>query len=147
MKEKIIKFIKDNTLIILAFIFNYIAPLVMLIILACEGKSSKISMSLWGSVVGFLMIIVYMVKLKKLIHDRKEFEKHEMLKVSVGMRIAQLVCVVIGFVSLLLVLSTVREMFDEIFTFSICCFVSVVVGNLFLVADSKKRVAHKVKRD
>ena len=146
-KQKVKRFFKDNYLLILSFFFMYISPLIMLMILACQGKSSGISMRLWGSVVGFLMIIVYIARFKKWVNDKKNFEKHEQLKVPVYIRLIQLFVSMIGFLVVFLVLSTVKEMFDQILVFAICCCVSVFISHLFLIGDSKKRVAHKVKRD
>ena len=56
--EKFKQFIKNNYLLVLSFFFMYVAQLVMLCILACEGKSASISMKLWGCVIGFVMIII-----------------------------------------------------------------------------------------
>ena len=145
--EKFKSFIKQNYLLVLSFFFMYIAPLVMLVILACQGKSAGISMRLWGSVVGFVMIIVYIARFKSWIRDRKQFEKTEQLKIPVWLRIIQLCVAMVGFTVAFLVLSTVREMFDQIIVFTICTCVSVFVAYLFLIADSKKRVAHKVARN
>ena len=147
MTDKILKFIKDNKYLILAFVFMYIAPLVMLMILACESKSADISIKLWGSVVGFIMIIVYMARIKKWVHDKKQEEKIEQLKVPVYLRLLQMFFTAIGFTCLFLILATIRDMFNEIIVFSVCSCVSVMLANLFLIEDSKKRVAHKIKRD
>ena len=144
--EKFKSFIKNNYLLVLSFFFMYIAPLIMLVILACEGKTSQIKMELWGSVIGFILIIVYLAKFKKWVHDKKEFEKHEQLKVPVWIRLIQLFITMVGFAVAFLVLATVKEMFDEILVFAICSAISVFISHLFLIADSKKRVAHKITR-
>ena len=146
-KASVKRAFKENKYLLISFFFMYIAPLVMLMILACQGKSSTISLKLWGSVVGFIMIIVYIAKFKKWVNDRKQFEKHEQLKVPVWLRLIQLLVSMIGFAVAFLVLSTVREMFDEIIVFTICTCVSVLVAHLFLIADSKKRQAHKITRN
>jgi len=145
--EKFKQFIKDNYLLVLSFFFMYVAPLIMLCILACEGKSASISMRLWGCVIGFVMIVIYLAKFKKWVHDKKEFEKHEQLKVPVWLRLLQCFISMLGFTIVFLVLSTIDKMFDEIIVFAIASCVSVFVGHLFLIVDSKKRVAHKIKRD
>ena len=44
-------------------------------------------------------------------------------------------------------LKQLKDMFEEIIIYSIACCVSVVIANLFLIADSKKRVAHKISRN
>lgn len=146
-KASVKKAFKENKYLLISFFFMYIAPLVMLMILACQGKSSTISLKLWGSVVGFVMIIVYIAKFKKWVNDRKQFEKHEQLKVPVWLRLIQLLVSMIGFAVAFLVLSTVREMFDEIIVFTICTCVSVFVAHLFLIVDSKNRQAHKITRN
>ena len=145
-KRNVRKAFKENLLLLIAFFFMYIAPLVMLMILACQGKSAGISMKLWGSVVGFIMIIIYIAKFKKWVNDRKQFEKHEQLKVPAWLRFVQLFVSMIGFAVVFLVLSTVREMFDEILVFTICCAISVFIAHLFLITDSRKRQAHKITR-
>ena len=145
--EKFKKFIKENILIILSFFFMYITPLIMLVILACEGKTSKISLELWGSVVGFLLIIIYIAKFKKWVNEKKQFEKQEQLKVPVWLRIVQLIITMVGFTVLFLVLATIQDMFEEILVFSIASCVSVFIANIFLIVDSKNKKAHKIKRD
>ena len=144
--DKFKKFIKENYLLVISFIFMYIAPLIMLMILACQGKSSSISMKLWGTVVGFLMIIIYIARFKKWVNDRKQFEKQEQLKIPVWLRIIQLCVSMLGFVVVLVFLSTVKDMFNEILVFTICSMISVFIGHLFLIGDSKKRKAHKIYR-
>ena len=74
-------------------------------------------------------------------------EKIEQLKVPVYLRLLQMFFTAIGFICLFLILATIRDMFNEIIVFCVCCCVSVMLANLLLVADSKKRVAHKIKRD
>lgn len=145
--EKFKKFIKQNYLLVLAFIFMYIAPLIMLMILACEGKSAVISLKLWGTVVGFLMIIIYIAKFKKWVNDRKQFEKQEQLKVPIWLRIVQLVVSMVGFIVAIIFISVVKDMFNEIMVFTICCTISVFIGHLFLIGDSKNRKAHKLTRN
>ena len=144
--DKFKKFIKENYLLVISFIFMYIAPLIMLMILACQGKSSSISMKLWGTVVGFVMIIIYIARFKKWVNDRKQFEKQEQLKIPVWLRIIQLCVSMLGFVVVLVFLSTVKDMFNEILVFTICSMISVFIGHLFLIGDSKKRKAHKIYR-
>ena len=144
--DKFKKFIKENYLLVISFIFMYIAPLIMLMILACQGKSSSISMKLWGTVVGFVMIIIYIARFKKWVNDRKQFEKQEQLKIPVWLRIIQLCVSMLGFVVVLVFLSTVKDMFNEILVFTICSMISVFIGHLFLIGDSKKRKSHKIYR-
>lgn len=146
-KKKIAAFIKANKYLILSFVFMYIAPLIMLIILACEGKSADISIKLWGAVIGFIMIITYIAKIKKWMHDKKQEEKIEQLKVPVYLRVLQLFFTGVGFTCVFLVLATIKQMFDEILVYAICSCVSVCLANVFLIVDSKNRVAHKIKRD
>lgn len=145
--DKFKTFMKENYLLVLSFFFMYIAPLIMLCILACEGKSAGISMRLWGSVVGFVMIIIYIARFKKWVSDRKNFEKSEQLKIPVWLRLVQLGVAMVGFIVAFLILSTIKEMFEQILVFTICACISVFVAYLFLIADSKKRVAHKVTRE
>lgn len=145
--DKFKKFMKENCLLVFSFFFMYIVPLIMLMILACEGKSASISLKLWGSVVGFLMIIIYIARFKKWVNDRKQFEKQEQLKIPVWLRVVQLLVSLIGFVVALVVLSTIRDMFNEIVIFTICAMISVLISHIFLIIDSKKRKAHKIYRN
>ena len=144
--EKFKQFIKDNYLLVLSFFFMYIAPLIMLIILACEGKTTTMKLELWGAVLGAILIVVYLGRFKKWVHDKKEFEKHEQLKVPVWLRCLSLFVTMIGFAVIFLILSTIKDMLEEIIIFAIASCVSVVVANLFLITDSKKRTSHKITR-
>ena len=145
--EKFKAFIKANYLLVLSFFFMYIVPLIFLMILACQGKTTQIAMKLWGTVVGVALIIAYIVRFKKWVHDRKQFEKSEQLKIPVWLRIMSLVISMLGFGVSILFLSTVKDMFSEIVVFVSCSMASVFIAHLFLIGDSKKRVAHKVTRN
>ena len=144
--DKFKAFIKNNYLLVLSFFFMYIVPLILLMVLACQGKTTKIAMKLWGTVIGVALIIAYIVRFKKFVHDRKEFEKQEQLKIPVWLRIMALFISMLGFGVALLFLTTVKDMFNEVIVFTSCCMASVVIAHLFLIRDSKKRVAHKVTR-
>lgn len=146
MKQQVSQFLKKNKYIFISFIFTYVIPFVLLVILATQSKSTNVSIKLWGCVVGLIMIIVYFAKFSKWIDNKVEFEKHEQLKVPVWLRVLQLFVSVLAFVIIYLVLSTMKIMFDEVILFVICCGVSVVIGKLFLIVDSKNRVAHKISR-
>lgn len=145
--EKFKKFMKENCLLVFSFFFMYIVPLIMLMILACEGKSATISLKLWGSVVGFLLIIIYIARFKKWVNDRKQFEKQEQLKIPVWLRVVQMLVSIIAFTVAIIFLSTVKDMFNEILIFTICAMISVIVSHIFLIIDSKKRKAHKIYRN
>ena len=144
--EKFKAFIKSHYLIVLSFFFMYIVPLIFLMILACQGKTTKIAMKLWGTVIGVALIIAYIIRFKKWIHDKKEFEKSEQLKIPVWLRVLALCVSMVGFGVAILFLTTVKDMFNETIVFVSCSMASVFIAHLFLIVDSKKRIAHKVTR-
>ena len=92
------------------------------------------------------MIIVYFAKFKKWVNDKKEFEKQEQLKVPVWIRIVQCAVSMLGFFIIGLILDTAKTMFDEVLLFVICSGISVFIGNIFLIIDSKTRESHKITR-
>ena len=145
--EKFKAFMKANYLLVLSFFFMYILPLILLMVLACEGKSASISLKLWGSVVGVVLIIAYIIRFKKFVHDRKQFEKTEQLRIPVWLRVLSMLISMVGFAAVILFLSTVKDMFNEIIIFVCCAMASVFVSHILLIIDSKKRIAHKVTRE
>lgn len=146
MKTKVYQFLKKNKYLFISFIFTYIIPFVLLVILATQSKSTEISLKLWGCVVGVIMLIVYFAKFNKWISNKVEFEKHEQLKVPVWLRTLQLLVSFLAFLIIYLILSTMQKMFDEVILFVICSGISVMIGKVFLIVDSKNRVAHKISR-
>lgn len=146
MKEKIKALLTDSKYLLLSFVFCYIVPLILLVVLATESKSKTIAWSLWGAVVGFIMIIVYYVKLKTWLNNKKEFEKHEQLRVPVWLRVVQLCVSLLGFVIIYLVLNTMKEMFEEVMLFVLLSGISVAVGNILLIVDSKNRKPKRITR-
>lgn len=142
MKAKI----KENIYLLIAEFFIWVVPLVLLVLLACESKSKPISMKLWGGVVLVVIALVYFVGLRKAITRKIEFEKHEQLRVPVWLRIVQGLITMICFVAIILVIQTIQDMFTEIMTFIICVMVSVALGYVFLIIDSKNRKPKKIIR-
>lgn len=147
MKEKITQFVKDNSYLIIAFFFIWIVPLILLVVLASESKSSVIAWKLWGTVVGVIIIIIYFARFKKWINRKVDFEKHEQLRVPVYLRLIQLCVSILSFVAVGLIISCMQEMFNEILTFVICCGCSVAFGYIFLIVDSYKRKPQKILRE
>lgn len=144
---KVKNFIKNNKYLILAFFFQYIAPLILLIILAGQSKSTSIALKLWGSIVGVILIIIYFAKGKKWVSEKKTQEKIDSLKVPVWIRVIQMLVSVLAFVVIFLIISTTNKMFNEVLLFVGVAGASVVIGHIFLIVDSKNRVAHKITRN
>lgn len=146
MKEKIKELLTDKKYILLSFVFCYIIPLILLMVLAGQSKSKFIALELWGAVVGFIMIIAYYVKFKKWVDQKKQFEKLEQLRIPVWLRLIQLGVSVLGFVIIYLVLNTMKEMFDEVMLFVLLSGISVAIGHICLVIDSKNRKPKRITR-
>ena len=144
---KVKKFIKENKYLILAFFFQYIAPLILLIVLACQSKSTTIALKLWGSIVGVILIVIYIARGKKWVSEKKTQEKIDSLKVPVWIRVIQLLVSLLTIVVIYLIISTTNKMFNEVLLFIIVAGVSIIIGHIFLIVDSKNRVAHKITRN
>lgn len=146
MKQRFKEWLSDKKLQVVAFFFIWIVPLIMLIALASESKTKNTSFKLWGTVVGIIVIIIYFAKFKSWLGKKVEFEKHEQLRVPVALRLVQLFVCVLAFVCLILILSTMKEMFDEVITFSVSCAISCFLGYIFLIVDSYKRKPKRIAR-
>ena len=147
MNEKTKLFLKNNKYLLLSFFFTYIVPLVLLVALAGQSKSKSVGLKLWGSIVGFIIIIIYFAKFKKWVDNKKQFEKTEQLRVPVYLRIIQMCVSLLSFLVLYLIVSTTDKMLNEVLLFIVCCGVSVFIGHLLLIKDSKSRVPHKLTRE
>lgn len=146
MKQRFKEWLSDKKFQVIAFFFIWIVPLIMLVALACESKSKNTSFKLWGTVVGIVIVIIYFAKFKSWLGKKVEFEKHEQLRVPVSLRLVQLLVCGLSFTCLILILTTMKEMFDEVITFSVCCAISCLVGYLFLIIDSYKRKPKRIAR-
>ena len=144
---KIKQFIKDNKYLILAFFFQYIAPLILLVILAGQSKSAGVALKLWGAIVGVILLIIYIARGKKWISEKKTQEKIDTLKVPVYIRVIQLCVSLVGILVIFLIVSTANKMFNELLLFIGVSGFSILVGHLFLIVDSKNRIAHKITRN
>lgn len=147
MKEKTKNFLSNNKYLLISFFFMYIVPLVLLVVLAGQSKSKVVGLKLWGSIVGFIIIIIYFAKFRKWIDNKKQLEKVEQLRVPVYIRVIQMFISLLCFVVVYLLVSTTDKMFEEVLVFILCCCLSVMLGHLFLIKDSRKRVPHKLTRD
>lgn len=146
-KNKTATFIQNNKYLIMAFIFQYICPLILLCILAGQSKSASVGLKLWGSVVGVILLVAYFCKGKQWVSEKKTQEKIDSLKVPVWIRVVQMCISLLVIFIIYLIVSTTKIMFDEVVLFIICAGVSVFIGHCFLIVDSKNRVAHKITRN
>lgn len=146
MLKKLLQWIQKNTYLALGYFFIWIVPLILLVFLAFESKTSSISIKLWGIVVLAFLVVIYFVALKRKIRDRVNFEKHEQLKVPVWLRLCQLLIVGVGFAICFIIVDVSKNMYIEIETYLVCCSVAVALGYIFLIVDSKKRKAQKIVR-
>lgn len=140
------KWLKDNKYVTIGEFFIWIVPLVLLVLLAFESKSKTISLKLWGDVILIFIAIIYFVGLRRVIHRKIDFEKHEQLRVPVWLRLIQGFVTMLCFVAVILMIDTIQDMFKEIMTYVICSMVSVFIGYIFLIIDSKYRKPKKIIR-
>lgn len=140
------KWLKDNIYLVIGYFFIWVVPLILLVILACESKSTNIAFKLWGSVIGVTIIVVYFVKLRAFIRKKCERELIEQNRVPVWLRIIQGVVTTISFVAIILVFSCFEKMSKEIMTYFICVCVAVAIGYIFLCLDSYHRKPQYINR-
>lgn len=140
------KWLKDNIYLVIGYFFIWVVPLILLVILACESKSTNIAFKLWGSVIGVTIIVVYFVKLRAFIRKKCERELIEQNRVPVWLRIIQGVVTTISFVAIILVFSCFEKMSKEIMTYFICVSVAVAIGYIFLCLDSYHRKPQYINR-
>lgn len=138
--------IKKNIFLIFGNFFIWICPLILLVIMACESRSTTISFRLWGSVVGLIMIIVYFVKLRSYVRKKCERELNEQNRVPVYLRFIQMLVAIISFGAIILVASVMREMYNEITIFLFSSLILVCIGYVFLMIDSYHRKPQYINR-
>ena len=146
MKEKFKKWLSKNAYMLVGYFFIWIVPLILLVILAAESKSSVVAFKLWGSLVGVVIVIVYFVKLRAFIRKKCERELTEQNRVPVWLRLIQGVITVISFVAIILIFTCFGEMAKEIITFLIATCVSVGIGYVWLCIDSYHRKPQYLNR-
>lgn len=135
MKESI----KKNAFWLIGEFFIFVVPVIMLIILACESKDSKVAVSLWGVVVAVVIVIIYYFMGRKVLNKKKEKDYDKKGYVPTWIRVLGLFVAMLPFVALLLVLYSTKTMLDEIIVYIICTMVSIGVGYIFLIVDSAKK--------
>lgn len=145
-KEKIKKWLSTNAYMPMGYVFIWVLPLILLVILAAESKTNVIAFKLWGSIVGVVIVVVYFVKLRAFIRSKCERELHEQNRVPVWLRAIQGVITILSFVAIILVFSCFDEMAKEITTFLIATCISVGVGYIWLCVDSYHRKPQYINR-
>ena len=140
------KWLTDNLYLIIGYFFIWVVPLILLVILATESKSTNIAFKLWGSVIGVIIIVVYFLKLRAFVRKKCERELIEQNRVPVWLRLIQLGVTTLSFVAIILVFSCFEKMAKEIINFFICTSVSVAMGYIFLIVDSYKRKPQYINR-
>lgn len=142
MKQKL----KENIYLLIGEFFIWIIPLVILIFTATESKTNKVAFKLWGGVALCVVAVIYFVALRRKINAKIEREKIENCKVPAWLRVIQGISTMCIMVALILVVDTAKSMYEEIMTFLILTAVSVFVGYLFLICDSKSRKKRSLVR-
>lgn len=140
------KWLKENIYLGIGYFFIWLVPLILLVVLATESKSTVIAWKLWGSVVGVVIIIVYFLKLRAFIRKKCERELTEQNRIPIPLRLIQGLITIISFVALILMFSCFEKMMNEINTFFIWTCVSVALGYVFLCVDSYKRKPQYINR-
>lgn len=135
MKESI----KKNALWLIGEFFIFVVPLILLVILAFESKSSKVALKLWGVVILVVITVIYYFLGKKQINKRKEKSFDKVGYVPTWLRVIGLLVAMLPFVAFILILDSAKTMLDEMLVYIGCTMGSVAIGYIFLIADSRKK--------
>lgn len=144
--EKFKKWFSKNAYMVFGYFFIWLVPLILLVILASESKSTVIAWKLWGTIVGVVIIIIYFVKLRAFIRKKCERELTEQNRVPVWLRAIQGLITIISFIAIILIFSCFEKMAKEITTFLISTCVSVGIGYIWLCIDSYHRKPQYINR-
>lgn len=142
MKEKL----KKNALWLIGEFFIFIVPLILLVILAFESKSSAVAFKLWGVVALIVITIVYYFIGKKQLNKRKEKAFDKVGYVPTWIRVLGLLVVMLPFVALILILQSASTMLKELYTYVGVTMGSVGLGYIFLIIDSYNKEKDRKKR-
>lgn len=141
MKEKL----KKNALWLIGEFFIFIVPLILLVILAFESKSSAVAFKLWGVVALIVITIVYYFIGKKQLNKRKEKAFDKVGYVPTWIRVLGLLVVMLPFVALILILQSASTMLKELYTYVGVTMGSVGLGYIFLIIDSYNKEKDRKK--
>lgn len=138
---------KKNKLLLFGYFFIWIMPLILLVVCATTHSSGKsIKFTLWGSVVCFVIIVIYYFRLRKYLAKRAERELHEQNRIPVWIRFFQMIIIVIAFLAIIFALDSIKEDIDKMLIYFISSMSSVIIGYLFLMADSHYRKPEYLNR-
>lgn len=151
MKAKI----KENALWLVGMFFIYIVPVIMLVVEAIAGSENKQKPSLWVIVALIIVSVAYYVGGRKLLRKKKEKDYDKVGYVYTWIRVLDLLVFILPFTALFIAVDVIRnasnDTFNEILVFLGATIGSIVVGYLFLIADSrnkeKKALENKDKKE
>ena len=139
MKKRFTKWINQNIYLMVGYLFIWLAPLILLVIMGITKENDKWTFALWGGIVGIIIVVVYFVKLRAFIRKKCERELTEQNRIPIYLRIIQMFVSLIGFVSALLVIKVVSDSLDQLYIFLGTTIAFIVIGYIFLIIDSYRR--------
>lgn len=139
--------VSKNKFLLLGYFFIWIMPFILLLVCATTHSSGKsIKFTLWGSVVCFLIIIIYYFRLRKYLSKRAERELHEQNRIPIWIRFSQMIITIIAFMAIIFALESIKEDIDKMLIYFISSMVAVIIGYLFLMLDSHYRQPEYINR-
>lgn len=123
--------------------FIWIVPIICLIIMACNGATNGIKIQSWVSVALVIIVCVYYIKGKKEIGKVKD---RQLLKdgfIHWWVRLIEYIVVAIPFAVGLLLIESVKSNINDARLFIIISLISVSIGYVLLMIDSKTKESEK----
>lgn len=141
------KWLSKNKYLVLGYFFIWIMPFILLIICATTHSQGKtIKLTLWGSVICLLIILIYYIRLKKYLAKRIERELNNQNRIPTWIRFSQMLVTVVAFLGIIFALESIKEDIDKMLIYFISTMCSVIVGYFFLMADSHTREPEYINR-
>ena len=135
MKEKL----KKNANLIIGLFFIWVLPIILLITMACNGKTTSVRFKSWGIVFLVIYLFAYFIAIKKQVSKAKDRQLTKDGYVHAWVRIVEFTAIIVPIICLYLFLETIKSDIHESQVFVLCCGISITVGYLFLIADSKQK--------
>lgn len=142
MKEKLLK----NINFITGIFFIWVLPIILLIVMACNGKSETISFKTWGVVALVIYLFAYFIAIKKQVSKAKDRQLLKDGYVHIWVRLVDFTAVIVPIICIYLLLDSVKSDIAQAQVFVILCGVSITIGYAFLIADSKKKEQDKTNQ-
>ena len=139
------QWLKKNITYCCGLFFVWVVPIILLVIMALSGSSNGIKLKTWAIIVMVVALFIYHAKLKSTISKTKERYLIKQDYVPMWIYFINWVSFIIPFVIFYLVVdnikASVNSTINEFQVFTILCAISVSIGYIVLIEDSKSKKA------